>query len=91
MVARALGMEGGWWTGWHRLLAWRKHAGHSDTSPWHRMKHGQAGMLLYKTKPASAVAIDRVFLEQPLSSMPAGLGHDVPAPQLLIETLIQKV
>lgn len=40
-------------------------------------------MLLYKTKLASAVAIYRVFLDQPLSSVPAGLGHDVPASHLV--------
>lgn len=40
-------------------------------------------MLLYKTKPASAVAIDGVFLDQPLSSMSSGLGHDVPASHIV--------
>lgn len=40
-------------------------------------------MLLYKTKPASAVAINRVFLDQPFSSVPAGLVHAVPAPRLV--------
>lgn len=41
------------------------------------------GRLLYKTKSASAVAIDGVFLDQPLSSVSAGLGRDVPASHLV--------
>lgn len=40
-------------------------------------------MLLYKTKSASAVAINRVFLDQPFSSVPAGLVRAVPAPRLV--------
>jgi hypothetical protein len=40
-MAQDFGIEGAWWPGWHGLLAWKEHGGHSDTGPWQRVKPGQ--------------------------------------------------
>lgn len=81
-MAQGFGMERAWWPGWHGLLAWKEHGGYSDTGPL-AQSETWPGRLLYKTKSASAVAIDGVFLDQPLSSVSAGLGRNVPASHLV--------